>query len=303
MALIKCSECGRDVSDKAPACPYCGCPMEDIISNSGKGKPFLEGSTQESNSRENEAQCVETPSDASAEQTDSTAKGDSNSVEVASVLVVIALLLFGLYFAVQIPYKNNIKSKAEEFGLKDVGVSLHYKLSCGWWDANISCSNFESLSYAEMFEVEKEIDSIPHVFSGYFISNGSKYDIYGYTETIYKDGVSIYDNYSGSNAKKDYTTGNYSGQSSASVTHTNVEAFTCAEEIVEGNLKAPSTARFCKVTEATVTALGGGEYEVKGWVDAENSFGAMIRSEFTVTYTALKNGSDIGYKNATVVFD
>lgn len=30
MALIKCTECGKDVSDKAAACPNCGCPMEDI---------------------------------------------------------------------------------------------------------------------------------------------------------------------------------------------------------------------------------------------------------------------------------
>ena len=303
MALIKCSECGHDVSDKAPACPYCGCPMEVIISNSSKEEPFLEGSAQESNNRENEIQGVETPGDASAEQADKAGKGDSNSVKVASALVVIALLLFGLYFVVQIPYKSDIKSKAEEFGLKDVGVSLHYELSYGWWDATISCSNFESLSYAEMLKIGKEIDSIPHVFSEYFISNGSKYAIHSYTETIYKDGVSIYKNYSGSNARKDYTTGNYSSRSSSSATHTNVEAFTCAEEIVRGNLKAPSTAKFCKVTEATVTDLGGGEYEVKGWVDAENSFGAMIRREFTVTYTALKKGSDIGYRNATVVFD
>ncbi len=27
MALIKCSECGKDVSDKAPACPNCGNPL------------------------------------------------------------------------------------------------------------------------------------------------------------------------------------------------------------------------------------------------------------------------------------
>ena len=26
MALIKCPECGRDVSDKAKTCPNCGCP-------------------------------------------------------------------------------------------------------------------------------------------------------------------------------------------------------------------------------------------------------------------------------------
>ncbi|MCL2004048.1 MAG: hypothetical protein FWG72_08620 [Oscillospiraceae bacterium] len=27
MALIRCSECGRNVSDKASACVHCGCPL------------------------------------------------------------------------------------------------------------------------------------------------------------------------------------------------------------------------------------------------------------------------------------
>lgn len=27
MALIKCPECGKEISDKAPACPNCGCPI------------------------------------------------------------------------------------------------------------------------------------------------------------------------------------------------------------------------------------------------------------------------------------
>lgn len=27
MALIKCPECGREVSDKAPVCIHCGCPL------------------------------------------------------------------------------------------------------------------------------------------------------------------------------------------------------------------------------------------------------------------------------------
>ena len=26
MALIKCPECEREISDKAEACPHCGCP-------------------------------------------------------------------------------------------------------------------------------------------------------------------------------------------------------------------------------------------------------------------------------------
>ena len=29
--LIKCSECGKEISDKASACPNCGCPIEIIL--------------------------------------------------------------------------------------------------------------------------------------------------------------------------------------------------------------------------------------------------------------------------------
>lgn len=28
MAMIKCPDCGKDVSDKAKACPECGCPID-----------------------------------------------------------------------------------------------------------------------------------------------------------------------------------------------------------------------------------------------------------------------------------
>ena len=28
MALIKCIECGKEISDKANACIHCGCPIE-----------------------------------------------------------------------------------------------------------------------------------------------------------------------------------------------------------------------------------------------------------------------------------
>lgn len=33
MAMIKCPECGKDVSDKAKCCPNCGCPIEFLIPN------------------------------------------------------------------------------------------------------------------------------------------------------------------------------------------------------------------------------------------------------------------------------
>ena len=30
MALVKCEDCGRDVSDRAPACPNCGAPVSAV---------------------------------------------------------------------------------------------------------------------------------------------------------------------------------------------------------------------------------------------------------------------------------
>lgn len=33
MALIKCSECGKEISDKATACPNCGNPITQVNKN------------------------------------------------------------------------------------------------------------------------------------------------------------------------------------------------------------------------------------------------------------------------------
>ena len=35
MALIKCSECGKEVSDKATACPNCGAPPSGVKTRLG----------------------------------------------------------------------------------------------------------------------------------------------------------------------------------------------------------------------------------------------------------------------------
>ena len=54
----------------------------------------------------------------------------------------------------------------------------------------------------------------------------------------------------------------------------------CAPVVGDVKLKAPSTAKFAGSGETTRTDLGGGLYRVVSWVDAQNSFGAMIRQRF-----------------------
>lgn len=52
MALLKCPECGHMVSDKAAACPTCGCPIEDIRAAQSENK--TEKNTTEKNTTEKE---------------------------------------------------------------------------------------------------------------------------------------------------------------------------------------------------------------------------------------------------------
>ena len=49
MALIKCPECGHEISEFAPACIFCGCPMDKIKELSGKTVNFDEKEEKNSN--------------------------------------------------------------------------------------------------------------------------------------------------------------------------------------------------------------------------------------------------------------
>lgn len=62
------------------------------------------------------------------------------------------------------------------------------------------------------------------------------------------------------------------------------DAWTAATDVVKSNLKAPSTAEFCSKSSASIEQHGS-TWTIKGYVDAENSFGAKLRNNFTVIIT------------------
>ena len=67
-----------------------------------------------------------------------------------------------------------------------------------------------------------------------------------------------------------------------------IEAWTMAETFVAKLLKSPSTASFGSVfgeyqdPRECVRSLGKGIYQVTGWVDSQNGFGATVRTHFIV---------------------
>lgn len=68
-----------------------------------------------------------------------------------------------------------------------------------------------------------------------------------------------------------------------------IEAWTMAEYFLKDHLKSPSTARFGGILsgdyqnpKTCVTYLGNNDYRVKGWVDSQNTFGGIVRTNFSL---------------------
>lgn len=82
-----------------------------------------------------------------------------------------------------------------------------------------------------------------------------------------------------------------------------VDAMTYAQAYVKTQLKAPSTAKFPSLIASYSIARDGDQYTVKSYVDAENSFGAKIRSNYECCFTMIYNGSKIETKVVYIKID
>jgi hypothetical protein len=79
---------------------------------------------------------------------------------------------------------------------------------------------------------------------------------------------------------------NWSAESKRSVPGSKdlrLEACYMAQQFVEQRLKAPSTAEFQNCYDVTVSFYEPDTYIVPSYVDSQNGFGAMLRSEYRAT--------------------
>lgn len=72
------------------------------------------------------------------------------------------------------------------------------------------------------------------------------------------------------------------------------EAALFAQAVELQLLKAPASAKFCALEEMTIK-FDGVKYVVSGYVDSQNSYGAMVRTPFTLTVFKASDGQ---WKNA-----
>lgn len=58
------------------------------------------------------------------------------------------------------------------------------------------------------------------------------------------------------------------------------KAIECIAPTVKGQLKAPMTAVFCAPEDLEVSFIGDDTYSIQGIVNSQNSYGAMISTDF-----------------------
>ena len=63
------------------------------------------------------------------------------------------------------------------------------------------------------------------------------------------------------------------------------DAYLVCQDFVSEGLKAPSTAEFASMSNSTINNTSGDYWSVSSYVDAQNSFGAMIRTHFVCELT------------------
>lgn len=210
--------------------------------------------------------------------------------------IILICIVVGLYQKSEIEmnkanYIRNVKKICLEDGINDAALTPNNE------ELVISSAHFNNLSDYDKFKIEKDISEISdYKYYPYIESAGKKYDIPLIMESHYE--------------KIDYNSvdsvGSVDSNGSGEVTDDVKGAcWDLAEKVVTASLKSPSTAKFpfSYNDEGVSFSKSGNTYTVTGWVDAENSYGATLRNNFTVTMTKSGYGSDAKFTSNSCIIN
>lgn len=229
---------------------------------------------------------------------------------LGSAIVLILIIIIAIFSFNRISQTTELKQIAIENGLEDVSITYMGKVpGYDFQEVVIKCSNFDTLTAEEMYKVDAAFD-YAGVFVGSFSCNGDTYVVYPSTRSIHKNGEEIHDDYWNSESYKSAkeNKNNASSKGSGTVVTDDDELGACwalAKDVVKSNLKSPSSAKFpfSYGSDGVTITKSGNTYTVKAWVDADNSFGANIRSNFTVTMEKSGSGKNAKFTSKSCIID
>ncbi len=241
MALIKCSECGTEVSDRADKCPKCGCPV-DLQPDQG-----TQTTTQNDNKKKRKSLIgiililLALPAGYLL---------SSTFISISFFIIGIALIVIDRRSNTRIQTQKNVENaqspKKKIFGIQVEGSKSERILI---------------LSFLLFIFIA--------ILSSSF--GGNNNDVVSQTSNTNKDNSTV--------------------------------AYVQAQNFVKSVLKSPSSADFPFLGSGT--KISEDIYKITSYVDSQNGFGAMIRSDYSITLMYL-GGDPADQRNWTVkefIFD
>lgn len=248
------------------------------------------------------------------------------SMVLMIVGVTIVVIIASLYDPIESEnkkIKKDIMKESENIGVQCTDIEITWENNNNNYKVNITLDNIEDYSEEEIFDKiiklnDKVSNKIHCVYNAnkskkYVLSNNKKTllinDEYAYGEkptekqtekqTKY---ASNNNNRSSSNASTKSGSGNSLYSSSDKwVTETNddykVACWTLAKSAVKNKLKSPSSAKFPFSYSSSGVSIqsSGTNYKVTAYVEADNSFGAKIKTNFVVKLTRSGTGKNASF--------
>ena len=240
----------------------------------------------------------------------------NNSKKTIIIVLIVALLVAGFFTIRHFQdraYKDMLRSIitiTENAGLENVSIEED---SYDKGEFFLRSSNFNCIDWSVLFSMHEQLLSTKGVVDiVYSMRVNNAWELYYIklkTNTIEyrgKDDIDYIGSWENGKAHSYVSLSAIQADlNNRTTTNTNTtsnqenDAKVCAKKAVEDQLKSPSTAKFCTYTEMTATNLGGNKWKITGYVDAQNSFGATLRENWTVTLTLTTSG----FSDASVIFN
>lgn len=292
MALIICPECGHSVSDKAAACPHCGYPLPSYQTDSAKIEP-----------------CVPvTPVEAELapyKRTVPPAKKQKTGVIVAAVLSVLLSVVFVFWLSREPQEEKDYKAEVEKIctacGIKVESVTLSSSYAGGEKRYSVSVSSESSApaSAADLYGIAVNVAAVgwgnENIKAGFptFAFQDCTYTFQ--RQQAFRDGRLVYQ----AKDEDDFQNPFYE-KSDDTYNNDDIKAgvYVLAQKCVKNHLKAPSTAKFSEMWECAFQKGEGNVYMMTGYVDSQNSYGAMLQEQWSIM--AEVNGDKVSLVMLTI---
>ena len=253
MALITCPECHGQVSDKAAVCPHCGYPLERTEREKEQLVSELTGVLK--------------------------AKIDNNTANQEHPLTKEEIRT-GSYL-VQCPHCSHMTNKYKPLCE-----------SCGkkWSDSSGALPQKTNPSAPQPRDLKQESKSSSGSGLIWGLVLAMSLIVIIALSVAAKNPYSSSKNTtsSGTSGKSSYSSNSSSSSSSGSSSkkqdddEIKASVYVLAKNCVKNHLKAPSTAKFSEMWECAFQKGDGNIYMMTGYVDSQNSYGAMLQEQWSI---------------------